>query len=229
VGFRNIVQTCQKCHPDANRRFTGYLTHATHHDREKYPALYVTFWAMSSLLIGVFSFFGVHTLLWLPRSFRQVREKSKNEHFHKKYYIVRFTKDQRIMQLFVIVSFMALALTGMMLKFANMPWAQFLATLLGGPRVAGVIHRIAAVVTFGYFFTHLFFLVRKKIQKKVPVREFFFGNNNLLFNKQDIKDFIATLKWFFGRGPRPDYGRWTYWEKFDYLAVFWGVVVIGLS
>jgi multisubunit Na+/H+ antiporter MnhB subunit len=30
-------------------------------------------------------------------------------------------------------------------------------------------------------------------------------------------------------GPRPDYGRWTYWEKFDYMAVFWGVGVIGLS
>jgi hypothetical protein len=23
------------------------------------------------------------------------------------------------------------------------------------------------------------------------------------------------------------YGRWTYWEKFDYFAVFWGITVIG--
>jgi cytochrome b subunit of formate dehydrogenase len=37
------------------------------------------------------------------------------------------------------------------------------------------------------------------------------------------------MKWFFGRGPRPEYGRWTYWEKFDYLAVFWGVAIIGAS
>ena len=37
------------------------------------------------------------------------------------------------------------------------------------------------------------------------------------------------MKWFFGKGPRPDYGRWTYWEKFDYFAVFWGVAVIGFS
>ena len=28
-----------------------------------------------------------------------------------------------------------------------------------------------------------------------------------------------------GRGPQ--YGRWTYWEKFDYFAVFWGIAVIG--
>ncbi len=50
-----------------------------------------------------------------------------------------------------------------------------------------------------------------------------------MFNKQDIRDFIGTVKWFMGRGPRPLYGRWTYWEKFDYMAVFWGVAVIGLS
>jgi cytochrome b subunit of formate dehydrogenase len=35
------------------------------------------------------------------------------------------------------------------------------------------------------------------------------------------------MKWFVGLGPRPEYGRWTYWEKFDYFAVFWGIVVIG--
>ena len=46
---------------------------------------------------------------------------------------------------------------------------------------------------------------------------------------QDIKDFWATMKWFLGKGPRPNYGRWTYWEKFDYLAVFWGVAIIGFS
>jgi cytochrome b subunit of formate dehydrogenase len=51
----------------------------------------------------------------------------------------------------------------------------------------------------------------------------------MMFNKQDLKDFAATLKWFFGLGPKPEYGRWTYWEKFDYFAVFWGVFVIGLS
>ena len=50
-----------------------------------------------------------------------------------------------------------------------------------------------------------------------------------MFNKQDLKDFRGTIKWFFGAGPRPEYGRWTYWEKFDYFAVFWGVAVIGFS
>jgi cytochrome b subunit of formate dehydrogenase len=48
-----------------------------------------------------------------------------------------------------------------------------------------------------------------------------------MFSLQDIKDLKGSLKWFVGLGPRPEYGRWTYWEKFDYFAVFWGMFIIG--
>jgi hypothetical protein len=37
------------------------------------------------------------------------------------------------------------------------------------------------------------------------------------------------FRWFFYLGPRPKLDRWTYWEKFDYFAVFWGIPMIGLS
>ena len=49
----------------------------------------------------------------------------------------------------------------------------------------------------------------------------------MLPNWTDAKELYGTLKWFIGMGPRPTYGRWTYWEKFDYFAVFWGVAIIG--
>ena len=70
----NVVQTCQKCHAGATRRFAGYLTHATHHDPKKYPFLFWAFWGMTTLLIGTFVVGGVHTLLWLPRAFQMRRE-----------------------------------------------------------------------------------------------------------------------------------------------------------
>ena len=37
------------------------------------------------------------------------------------------------------------------------------------------------------------------------------------------------FKWFFGLAPKPQLDRWTYWEKFDYWAPFWGVTIIGGS
>ena len=117
----------------------------------------------------------------------------------------------------------------MMLKFAHMEWAKFLSRFLGGVQTAGVLHRIGAVITFGYFAFHVTNLVKQKRRKRLSMTQFIFGKNSLWFNKQDILDFVATIKWFLGKGPRPNYGRWTYWEKFDYLAVFWGVAIIGFS
>jgi hypothetical protein len=70
----NVVETCQKCHSSATRRFAGYLTHATHHDPKKYPFLFWTFWGMTSLLLGTFIVGGLHTMLWLPRAFQMRRE-----------------------------------------------------------------------------------------------------------------------------------------------------------
>jgi cytochrome b subunit of formate dehydrogenase len=48
-------------------------------------------------------------------------------------------------------------------------------------------------------------------------------------NLQDGRDMLAMFKWFFGKGERPVFDRWTYWEKFDYWAPFWGVTIIGVS
>lgn len=72
----NIIETCKKCHPNSNRKFVGYLTHATHHNREKYPYLFYTFWGMVILLVGTFTFFGIHTLMWFPRALKE-RKKSR--------------------------------------------------------------------------------------------------------------------------------------------------------
>ena len=78
LSHANVVGTCQKCHPGATRRFAGYLTHATHHDPNKYPALFWVFWGMTGLLVVTFTFSGIHTLLWLPRALRMKRELRKS-------------------------------------------------------------------------------------------------------------------------------------------------------
>lgn len=77
LSRENVVATCQKCHPGATRRFAGYLTHATHHDPDKYPWLFYTFWGMTGLLLTTFAVSGLHTLLWLPRAFQMRRDRRR--------------------------------------------------------------------------------------------------------------------------------------------------------
>ncbi len=223
----NIVKTCAKCHAGAHRQFAGYLTHATHHDPTRYPILFYTFWGMTTLLVGTLVVSGAHTALWLPRSF-QYRAALKAQHAAEgQVYVRRFRTFERNLHLIVITSFLGLASTGMTLKFSYAPWARVVARLLGGFEVAGWIHRVCAVLTFTYFGLHLWDLIRRKRQSGESWRQIIAGPESMVLNRRDLKEFVASIKWFIGKGPRPDYGRWTYWEKFDYLAVFWGVAVIG--
>jgi cytochrome b subunit of formate dehydrogenase len=140
----------------------------------------------------------------------------------------RFTRLNRTLHILMIVSFMSLALTGMTLKFSYAGWAAFISKSLGGYEGAGFIHRAAAVVMFGIFVTHLWDLNRKrKREHEGSFWKMLTGPNTMLFTRKDLRDLVGNLKWFVGTGPRPSYGRWTYWEKFDYFAVFWGIFVIG--
>ena len=140
---------------------------------------------------------------------------------------LRFSRLNRILHVVMIASFMSLALTGMTLKFSYTAWAAILSRLLGGYETAGYIHRMAAVSMVTIFILHINDLARRKRREYGSWKALLTGPDTMLPTKRDLKDFVGSLRWFLGMGPRPRYGRWTYWEKFDYFAVFWGICVIG--
>jgi hypothetical protein len=73
----HLLATCQKCHPKATEGFTRYYPHADPSKKERYPILHRTFIFMSAILIVTFGFFGLHTILWLPRSLRERLNRAK--------------------------------------------------------------------------------------------------------------------------------------------------------
>jgi cytochrome b subunit of formate dehydrogenase len=237
LSRRNVVETCSKCHAGVNMRFTGYLTHATHHDSSRYPLLFWTFWGMTALLVGTLTFATLHTLAWLWRLSAtmasgapghgafwtrfQVQVKSEDK------MVRRFTVWERTMHGVMLISFFTLALTGMVLKFSYMSWAQTVAALVGGFQTTGALHRMGAVALITIFVMHLVDVAGRKRRSGLSWWQFMQGERSLLFNKRDLREFVQSMKWFAGKGPRPHYGRYTYWEKFDYFAVFWGMFIIG--
>ena len=242
------LETCQQCHPAATHKFTGYIAHADHMDKEHYPVLYWTFVFMTAIVIGTFMFFGAHTIMWVTRSlvlffrnpaaFKEIKRLSRED---KESY-VRFRPFERFLHVLVMSSFLLLVATGMPLKFYYTGWAKEVVRYIGGLEAAAQLHRLGAVITFTYFFLHIGALItagvkdrerfRNPVTGRYSVFKFlgvFFGPDLPYPHVQDLKDWWAHQKWFFGRGPQPQFDKWTYWEKFDYLAVFWGVTVIGLS
>lgn len=143
-------------------------------------------------------------------------------------YLWRFTRQQRVLHIMVIVSFYGLVLTGVPLFFSYAPWARGLVNLVGGLESAAIIHRICAVITFLYFFIHVGTLIRD-MRREGSVKKFFWGPDSMIPQPKDVRDVIGMFKWFLGLGPQPKFERFSYMEKVDYLADLWGVFVFGTT
>jgi cytochrome b subunit of formate dehydrogenase len=105
-------------------------------------------------------------------------------------------------------------------------------TFFGGSANAGLIHRWCAAATFFYFFAAIamsihFLFFRKNVPGNWLQR--LFGPDSLCPNLRDIEDITGMVRWFLFKGPKPSFERWTYWEKFDFFGVFWGMFIIGGS
>jgi cytochrome b subunit of formate dehydrogenase len=240
----NRLETCRKCHsekrnlPRATAGFVSFSPHGTTNDFSAYPQIWIANKMMVGLLVGTFAFFWLHTLLWFYREFRERRQRRGQAHvalaglpdipagFQGKHF-QRFSLTWRIAHLVFALSLMLLTLTGISLFYPEAPWAKPLIDMLGGPKTAGIIHRVNAVIFAAVFFWHLV-VVGVKIARDWKNFKIF-GPNSLIPGLQDLKDIIAMFKWFLGKAPRPVFDRWTYWEKFDYWAPFWGVTIIGVS
>jgi len=222
------MKTCGKCHTNVNANFATFQPHADPHDKAKSPQVYYVYnFLMKWLLIVTFGFFGLHTLLWLQRSIVALIRGELPRHDGEAQWVTRFATKQRLTHIAIVVSFLALAATGLPLMYSRLPWGKTLAHLFGGVGVSTVLHRVFAVVTFGYALYHLGFLLYGALVRRD--KRMFFGPDSLLPRVRDLVDMKNMFRWFFYRGPWPRFDRWTYWEKFDYFAVFWGVPVIGLS
>ena len=143
-------------------------------------------------------------------------------------YYRRFTAIERVLHAGLMLSFVGCALSGLPLIFADRPWAATLARILGGFEGAGLIHRICAAVMIVVFGSHVLMVFGKAIAGG-RLMKILWGPDSMVPQLQDGIDIYRNFLWFIGRGPRPQFDRWTYWEKFDYWAVFWGMLIIGGS
>ena len=137
----------------------------------------------------------------------------------------RFNVFHRFIHLVMMITFIGLALTGLPLKYPNAFWAKGLMLLWGGVKGAGMIHRWCAGITFGYFALHLLWV----LYCLLILKEKLLGPDSIVPSWKDFQDLYHHIRYFLGKGSPPEFGRFAYWEKFDYWAVFWGIAFIGGS
>jgi cytochrome b subunit of formate dehydrogenase len=133
--------------------------------------------------------------------------------------VVRFSLIFRLQHFGLLASTLILIVTGLPLRYAETAWAHTFFGWIGGVRVTAPIHHFAAalLILVGTFHMGYITLTREGRRELLA----------LLPRPKDFGDLFRNLAYFVGLRRRgPQFDRFSYVEKFDYWAVYWGIVIM---
>jgi len=238
-----VADTCRSatCHPTAGARISTAAIHLN----------LPTSRGIEFLIACVFVFliattFGPSLMLTLLKLLQIVVGRTDPQHEHHLHVarqlmehpegrrkLERFTPHQRVQHWLLFACFTALCLTGFPIKFADRPWAAWLVNLLGGVSAARLAHRWAGVTLLLGFTYHMIYIVIHVIREKRRTGRSLFRivwDLPMFVRPSDAMDMLnLTLYVLFLRKKRPEFGRFSPEEKFEYLGVFWGSILLGLT
>jgi len=135
---------------------------------------------------------------------------------------LRFSISDRVEHWVQMASFATLSMTGLAQKFADSPVSIWFITLLGGIEIIRIIHRIASMGLMLGTIYHIGIAGYKYYIKRSRI--------TMLPNFNDIKSawgiFLYNFKIIKNK---PQQGRYTFDEKFEYWAFVWGTLIMGIT
>jgi len=137
--------------------------------------------------------------------------------------IQRFDGHFLTQHLLLIISVVLLVISGLFewaARYNSAGWAVSLSGSLGGLDFWRIIHRLGGILLVFVSCYHLVYIIIHPEGRRNFIE--------LLPRIDDFRHLGQNLAWFAGlRSKPPKFGRFTYFEKFDYWAVFWGVVIMA--
>lgn len=147
---------------------------------------------------------------------------------------------QRIQHIFLMVCFFTLVLTGLPLIFRDNSIVRALFGIEGGFAVRSILHRVAGVGLIIVSVFQLFYIVfnprgNKDFRAIIPgPRDAFDAIHTFMHNlglmayfkrKGYFPEVFEKFPWFSFEEP-PRFGRYNFIEKFEYVALAWGNIVM---
>jgi cytochrome b subunit of formate dehydrogenase len=247
VHPENRASTCNKqdCHSSATPALASFDVHSTRkmstHKLEFGVAMFFVVMTLAILMpILTLNMLGLLREL-LPSHEAETEIERLVELAEKKAVreggIRRFTGSHRIQHAFLVIVFVILCATGLPMKFPEASWSPAVYSLFGGIRGAPIVHRIAGVALLVGFVLHVGMIllnVTRALARegKLSVRNWIKAVLALpmIPKLQDIKDIIQLTKYVFFLSPhRPKFGRFSWKEKLEYLGLFWGIGLLGVT
>jgi len=215
VNPAHVAQTCGQCHKGATEKFALSYDHKSSLKSGNIINYYVRvsyIWLILMVIGGMI----LHNILTYFAAVIRSYRKRKDEKM-----ITRMTKGQIIIHTVNFLAFFLLVVTGFSLRFSNIPLFHMLTIWLSeGARA--LIHRIAAVIMILVFGVHFVRIAMGRADRGAFLA--------MLPKLKDIRDFKENMRYIFLRTEkRPNFGKVTYVEKMEYLALIWGTLVMVLT
>jgi formate dehydrogenase gamma subunit len=217
INRAHIIQTCGKCHPGADEKFSTGKIHVDLSTGKAGLELsdQINWWVRRIYLVLIFATIGgmfIHNaLLFLRKVAARYRVAVRP--------VVRMGRAQRWQHFVLAASFIILAITGFALKFPD----SWLARVMGSSEpFRRWTHRIAGIVLLLVGLWHLIYLLSSKDGRRLVM--------DLFPVKQDLDDVWCQTRYLLGWSTeKPKFDRFGYAEKMEYWAVIWGTIIMGVS
>ncbi|MGE5700686.1 MAG: formate dehydrogenase subunit gamma [Deltaproteobacteria bacterium] len=151
---------------------------------------------------------------------RRLREERRKEKHHEEgETFERFNRNFRFQHMVMFSSVIILIITGMPIKFPDFILSRFFINLWGGINNSTLVHRIGALMLVYFMLHHLVYSIFTRDGR----RDFVL----LIPMPKDLRDAVQNIRYFLGKSKeKPKFGRFSYIEKFDYWAVYWGCIIM---
>lgn len=135
---------------------------------------------------------------------------------------IRFDIVQRVQHIIFLVSFTTLGFTGLPQKFPLSPISVGFFNVVGGVENARLIHHGSAIVMMIVSVFHVLELLYRALVLRTPI--------SMIPWIDDIKHVLHDIAYYLGyKKHKAYYGRYSYAEKAEYLALIWGTIIMGLT
>jgi formate dehydrogenase gamma subunit len=207
----NLQHTCGECHPGISKEFAQAKIHEIGVMQMRgwpdfFAALYMI--VITCTLAGMLFYIGLDFR-------RQVRKVLVGQQ------VRRMTQWEVFQHTVLMIAFLLLVVTGFALRFSDAWWSLLLFGREGGFPLRSLIHRVSAVVLVLLSIAHLFYL------RGARGKEFM---RHIFVSLEDLVQLRQMLLYNLGKTQeRPNFGRFSFGEKFEYWALVWGMVIMSVT
>jgi formate dehydrogenase gamma subunit len=203
VNPKNLGETCGNCHSGPSRFLALGRIHQNQTLKDN-PLVFLIKLSYIILIVGTVG-----------------RDPETRRRRAGKVYL-RFPVSYRIQHIIMMLSFLTLIFTGLPILFPESSFFKGIFDTPGSFELRGLIHRGAAIVLITLVLVHTVFVLASRRARK--------DLTEMMPRIKDYRDLRKIIAFNLGRSKeRPAYPRFNFIEKFEYLAVVWGSIIMSVT